>query len=72
MGVFAAHASAHGYALLDKRLFIPDKWFSIEYQVRRQKCKLPKSVKFKTKPELASEMFKHISEEGVVPFRYVV
>ena len=26
VGVFAAYASPHGYALVDKRLFIPEKW----------------------------------------------
>ena len=27
VGVFAAYASPHGYSLLDKRLFMPEKWF---------------------------------------------
>ena len=31
-GVFAAYASPSGYALLDKRLFVPEKWFSEEYE----------------------------------------
>jgi SRSO17 transposase len=31
VGVFVAYASPHGYALLNKRLFIPEKWFSQEY-----------------------------------------
>jgi SRSO17 transposase len=28
VGVFSAYASPFGYALLDKRLFIPEKWFN--------------------------------------------
>jgi len=30
VGVFAAYASEHGYGLVDKRLYIPEKWFSGE------------------------------------------
>ena len=28
VGVFAAYASRHGYALVDKRLFMPEQWFA--------------------------------------------
>jgi hypothetical protein len=31
VGVFAAYASPHGYALVDKRLFIPEQWFTKDY-----------------------------------------
>lgn len=72
VGVFAAYASPDGYALLDKRLFIPEKWFSEPYAERREKCRLPESTVFKTKPELAAEMMEQTSTEGIVPFRYVV
>jgi SRSO17 transposase len=72
VGVFAAYASPYGYSLLDKRLFIPEKWFSDDYKVRRKKCKLPENSEFKTKPQLAVKMFNNIVEEGVVPFRYVL
>ena len=37
VGVFAAYASAHGYAFLDKGLFVPEEWFSEEYKERREK-----------------------------------
>jgi len=57
VGVFAAYASPYGYALLDKRLFIPKKWFSDDYKLRRKKCKLPENIEFETKPQLAVEMF---------------
>ncbi len=42
VGVFSAYASPHGYALLDKRLFMPEKWFGEKYEKRRKKCKVPK------------------------------
>ena len=56
VGVFAAYASPNGYALVDKRLFIPEKWFTDEYSLRRIKCGLPKDITFKSKPQLASQM----------------
>jgi len=40
-GVFAGYVSEHGYALVDKRLFIPEKWFGDDYVERRTKCNLP-------------------------------
>ena len=72
VGVFAAYASPYGYGLLDKRLFIPQKWFSDDYEIRRNKCKLPENIEFKTKPQLAVEMFNNIVEDGTVPFKYVL
>jgi SRSO17 transposase len=71
VGVFAAYASPHGYALVDKRLFIPEQWFTEDYAVRMEKCKVPDDLHFKTKPELAAEMFLEIEREGILPFRYV-
>jgi len=71
VGVFAAYASPSGYSLLDKRLFIPEKWFTDEYRLRRKKCKLPQTATFKTKPQLAVEMLNKLVEEATVPFKYV-
>lgn len=72
VGVFAGYVSEHGYSLVDKRLFIPEKWFTDDYRVRREKCNLPKNTVFKTKPELAVEMLKAISSEKQLPFKYVL
>jgi len=72
VGVFAAYVSEHGYALLDKKLFIPEQWFTDNYRVRRQKCDLPENATFQSKPTLAVEMLKKISAEKVLPFKYVL
>ncbi len=72
VGVFAAYASPHGYALVDKRLFIPEKWFTDEYAARRKKCNFPESMTFKTKPQLALEMFRELEKHALLPFKYVV
>ncbi len=72
VGVFAAYASKHGYALIDKRLYIPEQWFSDAYKKRREKCNLPGDMQFKTKPRLAAEMLNNIAEKKQIPFRYVL
>ena len=66
VGVFAAYASKRGYALVDKRLFIPEQWFSEEYRERRQKCNLPEDTVFMTKPQLATEIMKKHSLETLL------
>jgi len=72
IGVFAAYASPHGYALIDKHLYMPKEWFSAEYEEKRKKCKVPKNVAFRTKAQLAVDMFQDIYEEKTIPFKYVV
>jgi SRSO17 transposase len=72
VGVFAAYTSEHGYAILDKRIYIPEKWFTDEYSKRREKCGLPDDVTFRTKAELAADMLRAICAEGIVPFKYVL
>jgi len=71
-GVFAGYASPKGYALVDKRLFIPEKWFEDDYKDKRGKCKIPDTLTFKTKPELAAEMYLNIVTHNSLPFKYVV
>src|SRR5688572_21396378 len=56
VGVFAAYASRHGYALVDKRLFMPEAWFTETSAARRTKCEVPEDVGFQTKPQLAIAM----------------
>jgi len=72
VGVFAAYASRHGYAFLDKRLYIPQKWFEDSHLSHRQKCKMPTDLPFRTKPQLAAEMYRDLRAEGILPFKYVV
>ena len=72
VGVFAAYVSEQGYALVDKRLFIPQKWFNDDYFQRRIKCKLPADTVFRTKPQLAVETLNAVFKENVLPFKYVL
>lgn len=71
VGVFAAYASAKGYALVDQRLFLPESWFDADHAERRGKCRVPKDATFHSKPELAAGMLRAIQNEGQLPFRYI-
>jgi SRSO17 transposase len=51
VGVFAAYASRQGYALVDKRLFVPEPWCTEAYQARRTQCKVPDEVGWQSKPQ---------------------
>ena len=72
VGVFAAYVSENGYTMVDKRLFIPEKWFTDDYLDRRYKCKLPADTVFQTKPQLAVEMLNALSQENQLPFKYIL
>src|SRR5262245_12139981 len=51
--VVACYASQHDYTLVDRRLYMPQKWFTPAYQERRDKCGVPADLAFQTQPELA-------------------
>ncbi len=72
VGVFAAYASRHGYAFVDKRLFLPEAWFTEAYAARRTKCKVPDDLTFHTKPQLAIEILRDIHQEELLSFKYMV
>ena len=56
VGVFAGYASRHGYALVDKRLFLPEVWWTDAYAARRARCNVPAELTFQSKPALAAAM----------------
>src|SRR5687767_15395419 len=56
VGVFAAYASRHGYALVNKQLFLPAPWCTDAYTRRRIRCQVPDDRGFQTKPQLAAAM----------------
>lgn len=72
VGVFAGYASRHGYALVDKRLFLPEVWFTDAYAARRTKCQVPDELRWQSKPQLAATMLQAMAHEGLLPFKYVV
>ena len=53
VGVYLAYSSPKGYTLLDRRLYLPEKWFSDEYATGWQRCGIPEETPFLTHQELA-------------------
>jgi SRSO17 transposase len=72
VGVFAGYASRQGYALVDKRLFLPDVWWTDAYAARRTRCNVSAELTFQSKPQLAAAMLEAIAHEGLLPFKYIV
>jgi SRSO17 transposase len=70
-GAFALYASRRGHAFLDKRLYLPERWFTAEYQKRWQACGIPDGLTFQTEPELGLEMVTQLVQRAIVPFRWV-
>lgn len=70
-GVFLGYAGRRGYTLLDRRLYLPESWFSADYQEKREKCKIPEEVVFKSKAELALEMVVEQARLGSLPYGWL-
>lgn len=70
-GVFVGYASVQGHALVDRRLFLPERWFTSEFRERWEKCRIPEGTTFKTKPTLALEMIQALHQEGLFSARWV-
>lgn len=69
VGVFLGYVSATGAAFLDRELYLPQAW--CEHKERCQAAKIPDTVTFKTKPQLAQTMLERAWDEGV-PMQWVV
>ena len=69
--VFTGYASDRGYGLVSNRLFMPEKWFSEEYEALRKKCCVPDDVTFKTKPQIAGEMLHDAFNSDLFTARWI-
>ncbi len=56
VGIYLGYASRKEHALVDERLFLPEEW--AKDKKRRKECGVPRSVRFRTRHELALEMLK--------------
>jgi SRSO17 transposase len=61
-GVYLAYASRQGYTLLDRRLYLPEVWFSAAYRARWRACRIPDDTVFQTKHELAAALVAAVRE----------
>ncbi len=72
VGVFAGYASRQGSALVDKRLFLPEGWWTDAYTARRTKCNVPAALTCQRKPQWAAAMWQALAQAGLLPFKDVV
>jgi len=70
-GVFVGYSSSKGYGLVDRRLYLPEKWCSDECQKLRQECGVPKDIKFKSKVDIASDMIRDAMVSGKFPAKWI-
>jgi len=71
-GVYASYIGEHGYELVDGRLFIPQIWFSPEYEERRTKCDMPRQLTYQSRVEIGLEMVKKFAAEKTFDFQWVL
>lgn len=69
--VLAAYASPAGYTLVDRRLYLPERWFTPAYADRRRRCEVPAELTFQTKPALAGDLVQALLARGRLPVRWV-
>jgi SRSO17 transposase len=68
IGVFAAYASRHGHAFIDRGLYLPKAW--TDNPTRLASARVPPGVGFATKPRLAGRMIER-AIAAKVPFSWV-
>ena len=50
---------------------MPEHWFEADYDKLRNKCKVPPSVKFRTKNAIGAEMVNRAADSGYFPAKYL-
>src|SRR5918997_227685 len=70
--VVACYASARGYTLVDRRLYLPEPWFTEAYADRRHACGVPPDLPFQTHHQLAWELVQRLLARHVLPFGWVL
>jgi SRSO17 transposase len=69
--VVACYASARGYTLVDRRLYLPEPWFTDAYADQRQAGGVPPDLPFQTHHQLAWDLIATLHARGVLPFQWV-
>src|SRR5512143_4344211 len=63
IGVFLGYAGRHGHALIDRALYLPERWAGDP--ARRRAAGVPEEVTFITKPKLGGQMLAQAFAAGV-------
>lgn len=70
-GVFLGYTGSKGYGLLDRELYVPEVWFTSEYEERRKKCRVPEDLEFRTKNQIGLELIGKALDTGLFPSGWV-
>jgi SRSO17 transposase len=70
VGVFLVGVTPGGVAALDAQLFLGEEW--IADRKRRRNTRVPKEVRFRTKPQIAAEMIRRTRAVGKAALDWVV
>jgi SRSO17 transposase len=70
VGVFLVGTVPAGEALLDHQLYLPKEW--INDRNLRKKARVPREVRFQTKPQIAAELIRRTVAHGHVRFDWIV
>jgi SRSO17 transposase len=63
VGLFLAYASPHGWAFIDRSLYLPEEW--AEDEARRREAGVPEEMTFATEGELARKMLERAFDASV-------
>jgi SRSO17 transposase len=70
-GVFIGYSSIKGYSLLSCQLYMPQKWFTKEYEERRNKTLAPKDLVFQTKQQIGLVLIECLVQGGLFPAKWI-
>lgn len=71
MGVYLAYSSPSVTQLVEGELYLPEKWFTDDYEVKRQLLRLPEERTFQTKSQLGLLQIRRVQENGTLRFSFV-
>jgi 3-methylcrotonyl-CoA carboxylase beta subunit len=63
IGVFLGYASRHGHTLIDRALYLPERWAAD--RMRRRQAGVPDGIVFTTKPKLGRALLERALDAGV-------
>ena len=70
-GVFVGYSSPKGYGLLTCQLYMPEIWFSKEYEQRRKDNLVPENNTFQTKPQIALDLINKVEKTNLFPAKWI-
>ena len=70
-GVFVGYSSEKGYGLLRSQLYMPEGWFTDEYEQRREENLVPEDLTFQTKIQIAQQLIHTIVDTGLFPAKWI-